>query len=406
MKKTVFFAASALLSFAATTAFASGWRIPEQSIDSLGKAGANIASARHADAAYYNPAKMGRLYDGWQVEVNLNDIYLTAVDYEDARRESFSHQSEDENFLVPSGFMVSPDVGGFRFGFAFVGSYGLAKHWKGGYGEAFAKKFGLSVFEVNPSVSYTIGDMVSVGAGVRLIHASGSVHSDARVIGKNLGRDMNGKTMEWGWNVAVNVHPTERLDLAATYRSYIDMQFSDTSVLNLMGSRLELDSEISIPAPAVLSLSAAYDVYEDLTVEVTWDRTFWSEYDTFDFDFTPLIPGNPYEKPLIRNWEDSDCLRLGMIYRVNEEIELMAGVAYDKTPSPTAAVDFSVPDSNAWLYSLGARYQMNEHLEVGFSVLYDKKEKRENKISPADFVYGSFSNASAILFTGGVTYTF
>ncbi len=406
MKKTTFWAASALLAVSAATASASGWRIPEQSIDSLGKSGANIASASHADTAYYNPAKMGFLDSIWQAEMDMNYIHLTPADYDDSRTPLYSHQSEDENFLVPSAFMTSPDFGGFRFGFAVVGSYGLAKHWKNGYGEAFAKKFGLSVFEVNPTASYTIGDMVGVAAGVRVIRASGSVHSDAAIIGRELSRDMNGKTTEFGWNVAVNVRPTKGLDLAATYRSYVDMQFSDTSSLNLMGRRMQLESSISIPAPAVLSLSAAYDVYDDFTVEFVWDRTFWSKYDTFDFNFTPVIPGNPYEKPLERNWKDSDCFRLGMAYRVNDAVELMAGIAYDKSPTPTEMLDFSVPDSNAWLYSLGFRYQMSEQLELGFSVLYDKKEKRDNKVDPTGPIYGSFSNAAAILVTGGVTYSF
>ncbi len=406
MKKTIFLTASVLLSFTATTAFSSGWRIPEQSVDSLGKAGANIASASHADMAYYNPAKMGWLDNAWQVEMDLSYIYLTPVTYDDVRRDSLDHESEDENFLIPSAFMVSPDVNGFRFGLGFAGSYGLAKHWKGGYGEAFVKKFGLAVFEVNPSVSYTIGEKVGLAAGVRLLRSSGSVHSDARVIGKDLGRDMNGKTTEWGWNAAINVRPTDGVDLAVTYRSYVDMQFAAMSSLNLMGNKVMLDSEISIPAPAVLSISGAYDVYENLTVELTWDRTFWSEYDTFDFDFSPAIPGNPYERAQVRNWDDSDSFRLGLTYRVNDALTVLAGLAYDKSPTPTETLDFSVPDSNAWLYSLGFRYRISDQLEAGCSVLYDKKEKRTNRTNVEDAIYGSFSNTAAILVTTGINYTF
>ena len=57
MKRT--FSVLALASiFAAGSARASGYRIPEQSYDSTAKAGANIASAQNADAAYYDPANM------------------------------------------------------------------------------------------------------------------------------------------------------------------------------------------------------------------------------------------------------------------------------------------------------------------------------------------------------------
>lgn len=51
---------------------ASGFRIPEQSIDSVAKAGANIASATHADASYFNPANMSWLKkDVWQFEGSI-----------------------------------------------------------------------------------------------------------------------------------------------------------------------------------------------------------------------------------------------------------------------------------------------------------------------------------------------
>ena len=71
--------------FAATSAFASAYRIPEQSVDSTAKSGANVASASRADTAYYNPANMSWLSDGWQTQVNLTYIHLTAISYEDYR---------------------------------------------------------------------------------------------------------------------------------------------------------------------------------------------------------------------------------------------------------------------------------------------------------------------------------
>jgi long-chain fatty acid transport protein len=40
------------------SAWASAYRIPEQSVDSVAKSGANIASSMDADASYYNPANM------------------------------------------------------------------------------------------------------------------------------------------------------------------------------------------------------------------------------------------------------------------------------------------------------------------------------------------------------------
>lgn len=395
------------LSFVATgTVCASGWRIPEQSVDSTGKSGANIASARRADTAYYNPAKMGWMADQWHLGADLTYIHLTAVDYDDVRNDSYDHTSKKENFLVPTGFMVSPDYNGVRFGMAVVIPYGLAKRWHDGYGQVFVEEFSLQVIEVNPTLSYTFGNLISFAAGPRMQWADGTVKSDASVVGQDMSRDMSGQTVEWGWNAAVNIRPMEGLDLAVTYRSYIDLQFSESTSLTLMGREFKRDTELSIPAPAVLAVSVAYDLTDDLTVELTWDRTFWSEYDIFDFDYTPQIPKNPYEIPVIRDWKDSDAFRLGLSYRLTQDLELLAGFAYDKTPAPVETVDFSIPDSDAWMYSLGVQYKINSQLEVGLSALYDYKEDRKRELGIAEEVYGSFSNAAALLVTVGVNYTF
>ena len=73
MKKKISVLALASL-FVAGSAMASGWRIPEQSVDSTAKAGANIASSSRADASYYNPANMAWMEDTWHVQLDATYI--------------------------------------------------------------------------------------------------------------------------------------------------------------------------------------------------------------------------------------------------------------------------------------------------------------------------------------------
>lgn len=391
--------------FVAGSAMASGWRIPEQSVDSTAKAGANIASATRADAAYFNPANMGWMDDTWHTQVDATYIYLSPIDYTDARSPAMSDESESEHFFVPTGFVVSPDYGGARFGLAVVAPYGLSKQWEG-YGRAFAEEFSLVTIEVNPTVSYTFGDMVSIAAGPRMIYADATVSSDASGIGVPVSRSMSGDTVEWGWNAAIAVKPMDALNISATYRSNIDLDFDETTDLGLMGTMLRTPASVSIPAPAVFALSVAYDVMENLNIELTWDRTFWSEYEELNFDYNPQIPGNPFEAAVPRNWDDTDAFRIGLTYGLNDAIDLMAGFGYDKNPIPTENVDFSIPDSDAWLYSLGMQYAVNDKMDIGIAALYDYKEEREVQVNPAGNVYGKFTDASAFLVTVGLNYKF
>lgn len=392
--------------FVAGSAMASGWRIPEQSVDSTAKAGANIASSKRADTAYFNPANMSWMDDTWQLEADATYIYLSPIDYEDGRNPFFDSESESEHFFVPTGFMVSPNYGGARFGLAIVAPYGLSKQWEDPYARAFAEEFSLTVIEVNPTVSYAIGDMVSIAAGPRMLYADATVSSDASGTGVPVSRSMDGDTVEWGWNVALAVKPYDHLNISATYRSNVDLDFDETTDLNLMGAVLRTPASVSVPAPAVLALSVAYDIMENLNVELTWDRTFWSEYETLDFDYSPQIPGNPFEAPVARDWDDTDAFRIGLTYGINDAIDLMAGFGYDNNPIPTENVDFSIPDSDAWLYSVGMQYAVNDKMDVGIAALYDYKEKREVKVDPTGTVYGKFTDASALLITVGLNYKF
>ncbi|OEU55369.1 MAG: aromatic hydrocarbon degradation protein [Desulfobulbaceae bacterium S3730MH12] len=392
--------------FAAGSAFASGWRIPEQSVDSTAKAGANIASSTRGDTAYYNPANMSWMADTWTLEGDATYLYLSPIEYKDSRNPMFHGDSESEHFIIPTGFFVSPSYGGARFGMALVAPGGLSKQWKDRYPKAFAEEFSLTILEANPTVSYGFGEMFSIAGGVRMIYSDATVKSDASGLGKPLSRSMEGDTLEWGWNAAVAYKPVDALNISATYRSNIDLEFDDKADLNLMGNLMTLDATVDVPLPAVFALSVAYDVLDNLNVELTWDRTFWSEYEVLDFDFSPPVPGNPFEVPQIRNWDDTDAFRIGLTYGVNDTVTLMGGFGYDNNPAPTENIGFELPDSNAWLYSLGMQYKVNEHMDLGIAALYDYKESRKVEVNPHDAVYGEFTNASALLVTAGINYRF
>jgi long-chain fatty acid transport protein len=407
MKKTISVMALASI-FAAGSAMASGWRIPEQSVDSTAKAGANIASSTRADTAYFNPANMSWMEDTWILEADLTYLYLSPIDYDDARNPFFDGSSEDENFLIPTGFVVTPSYGGARFGLAITAPGGLAKRWKDPYPRATAEKFSLEVIETNPTVSYGLGDKFSAAVGARMVYAYAEVKSDASGIGRALARKMDGSTIEWGWNAALAFQATDKLNISTTYRSKIDLDFDSSAKLNLGGNIGRLGAKVSVPLPAVYALSVAYDVLDNLNVELTWDRTFWSEYDTLDFDFTPMIPGNPFEAPRPKDWDDTNALRIGLTYGLNDTVTLMGGFAYDKNPAPTRNIGFELPDSDAWIYSIGMQYKVNEQMDLGIAALYDYKEERSVKVNPnaPPSPYGKFTNASALLITVGLNYRF
>ncbi len=398
----------------AGTAMASGFRIPEQSIDSLAKAGANIASASHADASYFNPANMSWSKDTWQFEADMTYINLSSVTYKDNRSAFMNGDSRTEQFLLPTFFLVSPDFNNFRFGISATAPYGLSKRWDQPFPKATAEEYSLSVYEFNPTVSYAMGDMFSLAGGVRMIYSKANVSNYAvQSDGLMVTRSMNGDTTEWGYNLAASLRPNKDVNISATYRSNVDMNLEGDVVMGTNYPSMYTQAtygSVEIPAPAVFSLSMAY-TFGAATVDLTWDRTFWSEYDSIDFTYTsPVVHpvlNSVFTPAVPKNWDDSNAYRIGLDYVLNPTFTLMAGFTYDETPVPEENLGFELPDSNAYLYSVGFRYRVSEAMEIGASYLFDYKESRTvSNGSATSGINGEFSDSAAHLFSMGLSYDF
>ena len=395
---------------ASGTALASGYRIPEQSVNSTARAGGYVAHTPGADASYFNPANMAWLDPKAQIEANATWIHLTSIEYTDSRTSLYHGDSEKENFLVPTLFAVSPDYNGLRAGFSFTAPGGLSKRWQDPFPRTFAEEFTLKIFEFNPTVSYKISDKVAIGAGARAVFVDGKVKSAGQVApGVTAARDMEGDTWEAGYNLALTVRPVERLNLSVTYRSEVDLEVEGDATLRTSAGPgfYSGDTGVEIPLPAILAVAASYAFTDQLTVELEYDRTFWSDYEYLDFTY-PAPLANPvlfmaFDSAKDKHWEDSDALRLSAEYDLQNRFTLMAGIAYDETPAPESTVGFELPDSDAIIYSFGVRYQATDAMQLGVGYLYDHKKSRSVNNGT---VHGTFDESAAHLLTVGLAYSF
>ena len=407
MNKTLVAAGVSLL-MAAGTASGSGWRIPEQSVNSTARSGAYVAYTPDADAAYYNPANMSWLEDTGYLSFNATWIHLAAIEYTDSYSSLYNGASEEEDFLLPTFFAVSPYYGNFRVGFSFTAPGGLSKQWKDPYPRTYAEEFTLKIFEANPTVSYKVCEYFSLGLGLRAVYADGNVSSAGMLgDGTTISRSMEGDSWESGFNLALTARPIDNLNLSVTYRSEVDLDIEgDARLTSSLGpGTYNGGADVGIPLPAVLAVAASYTFFDQLTVELEYDRTYWSDYDTLDFNYSAPL-NNPvlstvFDTPQTRAWSDTDSFRISAEYDLQNGLVLMAGFAIDENPAPDENLGFELPDSDALLYSFGARYQINEQLEVGAAYLYDDKESRtvHNGV-----INGTIDEAAAHLFTVGLTW--
>ena len=429
--KTMYLLAGAAVLASTATAFSSGYRIPEQSINSTALGSAYVANANYADAAYFNPANMSWLSPGLNIEGGVTYIHLPSITYEDFRSPALSGESDKENFLMPNLYIVSPDYNNFRVGFALIFPAGLTKRWDDVFPRTFANEFSMIVAEANPSLSYRLSDMFSLAVGFRAVYSDATVRSDGNIIAVPAGglggglpptpeytyikRDMDGDTTEYGYNLALSIKPTEQLKLAATYRSEIDLDMDGTGTLSASSSFFngllpagvyQGPGSVSVPLPAVLALAVSY-TFDKSTVEFEYDRTFWSAYDQLDFSY-PTSLGHPvltaaFDDPIAKDWDDVDAFRLGYTYLWDERLNLMAGFGIDGNPIPDASLSFDLPDSDAWFLSFGFRYNWLEQWSFGAAYLYARKEDRTVRNSTLN---GEFSGAASHLLALSASYRF
>ncbi len=389
---------------------AGGYKIPEQSLNSMALGGANVAYTTGADANYDNPANMSFLDDNKSyLEGGITLVHLPSNIY--TLIDPYSGQSEIENIPIPFFHYVAKPIGDFRWGVSMVVPGGLTKRWESQPQKSFVEEFTLKVIEVNPNVSYKIADNFSIAGGVRLIYSEGIVKSSGQI-----SRDMEGNTFAFGYNVAILYKPTSDINLAVTYRSNIDLNQEGNAKLS-SGTNIVYDGDtsVSVPLPASLNLAISKTWQDKFTLEFNYERTFWSTYENLDFEYggTNIGALTPFfDTPIPKNWKDTNTFRLGATVKMDNKITAMFGFAIDETPVPANTLGFETPDTDAKIVSMGINYQQTEKFSWGIALLYDSKEPitiEPNTTltnNPVLVNGGTFSGGGAFLTTVGIAYEF
>jgi len=389
---------------------AAGYKIPEQSLNSMALGAAYVAHTSGADTAYYNPAGMSFMADKQYVDGGLTLAHLPSNVY--TLIDPYSGKSEEENIVIPNMHYVANALGDFRWGVSLTAPGGLTKRWDTPYQKLYAEEFTLKIIELSPSVSYRVNDKFSIGGGVRLVYSEGVVNSDGAEAGAPIKREMEGDTVEFGYNLALLYKPTSDINLAVTYRSNVDLKEEGRANLYFGGVGKQYDAEVTVPLPAALNIAVSKTWDSTFTLEAVYERTYWSTYENLDFNYgSPITPALvPYfDKAQPRNWKDTNTFRIGATM-VMDKLTMMMGFAIDETPVPDKTIGFELPDSDAKIFSMGFRYQQTDALSWGAAFLYDSKDARTIKPGVTDNQVlsngGRFTDGGAYLTTIGVAYEF
>ncbi len=393
-KQSLSYLVLALFFFAAVTrffsmqVFAAGYKIPEQSANSVALGAAYVANASGPDSAYYNPANMVWSDEGAAIETSLNFIYLPGVDFNGTYLGvSANTQSKSENVILPNFHFISPKYGNARFGFSLVYPFGLSKRWDESPQRTFFREFTLEVVELDVSAAFMLDPKLSVGWGIRGVFSKGIVKGDGSATLPGLGardysRDLEGDDFSPGYFVALSYKAAKPLMLSTVYRSKVTPNLEGDARLSTTGPQggsYSGPTSLEVVLPAAWQIAVAYTLPKAV-FELVYERTYWSAYQSLDFEYgnplnSPVLSG-VFDTPIAKNWEDSDTYRFGFTYDYNPKFTWLMGLAYDETPVPEGSLNFELPDSNAIIYSTGLRYRHDEKMVLALGYLLSQKKDR------------------------------
>ena len=393
-----------IMAFAATSASAGGFRLPEAGAKAMGMGFAFTAQADDPSAIYFNPAGIVQL-EGQNVMVGATYVKENGGEFTGstpltrppftATVERRSETQKDLNFFIPNAYWTRKASPNLAYGVGIFVPFGLGQEYQDKNASIFRNqitKINLMTFVVNPTVAWKVNDVLSVGAGIDFMYGTATLEKTpvSPVAGNLYNSKLEADGTAWGYNFGVLLVPTKSLKIGLSHRSPFHMDFKDGDVevrgINpgiapLFGGARSFDTKgsttLNMPATTTLGVACVLD---RLTVELDADWTWWHSYRSLDITLVNQVPPVVLSTSSPKQWNDVVALYLGGEYRVTDPLALRLGVRWDPTPVPTRTMGPELPDADKFYYSAGVGYKFGSWTFDLAYMYVDKKDRDGNNL--------------------------
>ncbi|MDF1537197.1 MAG: outer membrane protein transport protein [bacterium] len=399
---------AAVLMFAASSAIAAGFRIPESGAKAMGTANAFVGQADDPSAVHHNPAGLTGL-EGTQVMVGMTMIQPTS-DFEFFL--GGKSETEDATFLPPY-FFYSNNIGegDWWIGFGVNAPFGLGTEWGSdaifnGALEAFVDsalagvplvtETTLEIVKIAPVAAYKVNDQFAVGFGpeyymVKTLKYDGgsstgpySLEGDGAGLGFVLSAfyDLDALSIGFAWHTGAS--PEVDVDV---------LNFpTDTFGVTHSGS-----ASGDLNLPDTMALGVRYAFNDKVAMNLDMDLTKWSNYDKLVFK-----DGSTTVRTVNKDYEDVTAIRIGIDYKIDDQWTIRGGYLSEPSPAPDETYDPRLPDSDGTAFVIGGGYNAGQW-EINAAYMLLTKESRDvNSNEPLPGIFdlpydGTYSSEVSLL---------
>jgi len=397
-----------LLIFGISEIMAGGYQVRLQGHrqTSMGLVGVSLLG--DASNIFYNPAGITQMNTKYSLMVGASGIFNKTH----FSLENSVYKTEADNPMsTPFYFYGAAKFDKLAVGIGVYTPYGSTSQWDEDWvGNQLIQKISMRAIYIQPTVSYKINDLLSLGAGFVIV--MGGVELDRAVpygSTSTAGQvHLDGNATSYGFNAGVTITPNEKLNIGVDYRSHINMKVEGgdakftvpASVQGLVPEENKFSAEL--PLPANLDAGVSYQVNEKLMLAFELNYVFWGVYDSLSFEFEEsgdlLNSSNP------REYSDRMIFRLGGEYVINDKLVVRAGAYYDPTPTNE---DYFTPETvslNTIGITCGITYKPTKNLGIDISYLHLETFEDTRSYTP-DYFTGTY-NSRTMIPGIGVSYNF
>lgn len=411
----------------ATSAFGSGFLIPEQGAKASAMAGAFAATADDPSAIFYNPAGIAQQREiaalAGTTLINFTNEFVG--DPNSPVTSGVEAKYNRHTFNIPNMYAIYPIGQNLTLGVGVFAAFGLRTDWADPFpGRYISKDADLKTTSVQPTVAWQTSDgRLAIGGGVEYRRARVILNANRMALNPFNGRiyDVANTRLvsDYGSDIGFNagiLYKTagDRWRFGLAYRSAMDIDLEGeaqiTQILTgnqqfdlVVGSQLPPDQSINttLPFPEIVSLGAAFSPTENWDFEFDIIRTGWDRFEALDVEFE-TTPAASFRRE--QNWEDSSSYRLGVNHNATANWDVRFGFLYDENPQPVEAVSPLLPDSDRLGGSIGAGFHAGPLTIDGSLLVLHFKDRDTQGRNPEQF--DGLYQTDALLWSVNLGYRF
>lgn len=373
-------------------AMANGYQNLHQSADGLGTAyAANGTGIDDISAMFSNPASISR-FGGTTLSFGTS-LILPTDSFEDVTATTSTGAAVTGSPAVPEQFLDTT-LSGFAYASRQFGdnltlgvSFNAPWATESDYTSTAASRYtatttALTAYNLGLVVGYRVNAQLSFGGSINAQYydsdfATNLPTSAAPTAATDIEARFTGTDLAFGYTLGAEYQATPATRFGVSYRSAIEHDFEGEIDLNgsdanftalqdfVPGLTRSGDATYSIATPWMLQLGVHHRATEKLELYGSATLTGWSE-----FEDTVIDADNGLPQIQVRNgWDDAWYVAVGAGYQVDPKTKLLAGIAFDDSPTEDDVRNPRAPNEDRVYVGLGVNRDLGRHgmVKLGYA---------------------------------------